>query len=216
LVFEHLAEKRPEMGHLSDILSSQTGKKLSKRRDSVFVEKFLEEGYLPEALLNFVMLLGWAPKNNRETYTLEEFVQEFDINGFQESNPRFEDKKLKWFNGYYIRQKTDAELLSLAKLYCPEITLEIIPLVKERINNLTEIKDLVKFFFVRPPKIAFEKAKDMLKDCQWTKEEIEKAIAGQDKDFYMNLRLAVCGQRITPPLTESMIILGKAETLERL
>jgi glutamyl-tRNA synthetase len=87
LVFEYLGEKVPEIGHLTDILSAETGKKLSKRRDSVFAEQFLEEGYLPEALLNFVMLLGWAPKDNRELFTLSEFVESFDINGFQEANP---------------------------------------------------------------------------------------------------------------------------------
>ena len=84
LVFKYLGGARPEIGHLTDILSAETGKKLSKRRDSVFVEQFLEQGYLPEALLNFVMLLGWAPKDNRELYTLSEFVEAFDINGFQE------------------------------------------------------------------------------------------------------------------------------------
>lgn len=219
LVFEYLGGTRPEIGHLSDILSSATGKKLSKRRDSVFVEKFLEEGYLPEALLNFVMLLGWAPKDNRETYTLKEFVREFDINGFQESNPRFEDKKLKWFNGYYIRQKTDEELLSLTKPLAPEITLEIIPLIKERINNLNEVKSLTNFFFVRPapmPSVNMKQAYDLLKDVAWTKETIESAIAGKEKSFYMDLRLAICGQKITPPLTESMLILRKDETLARI
>jgi len=216
LVFEYLGGIRPEIGHLSDILSAATGKKLSKRRDSVFVEKFLEEGYLPEALLNFVMLLGWAPKDNRETYTLKEFVQEFYINGFQESNPRFEDKKLKWFNGFYIRQKSDVELLNLIKPHCPEITLEIIPLIKERINNLAEVKNLINFFFVRPEKISHPQAFNLLKNCNWTLPEIEKSIAGQSKDFYMQLRLSVCGQKITPPLNESMLILGKDETLARI
>lgn len=219
LVFKYLGGTRPEIGHLSDILSAATGKKLSKRRDSVFAEQFLEEGYLPEALLNFVMLLGWAPKDNRETYTLAEFVKEFDINGFQESNPRFEDKKLKWFNGYYIRQKTDEELLSLIKPLVPEITLEIIPLIKERISNLNEVKGLTNFFFVRPgpmPSASMKKAYELLKGATWTKEGIETAIAGQDKSFYMDLRLAVCGQKITPPLTESMLILRKDETLARI
>ena len=73
LVFKYLGGNCPEIGHLSDILNATTGKKLSKRRDSVFMEDFIKEGYLPEAILNFVMLLGWAPKDNRELYTLDEF-----------------------------------------------------------------------------------------------------------------------------------------------
>ena len=69
LVFDFIGGKRPEIGHATDILSAETGKKLSKRRDSVFAEQFLDNGYLPEALLNFIMLLGWAPKDNRELFT---------------------------------------------------------------------------------------------------------------------------------------------------
>lgn len=221
LVFEYLGGQRPEIGHLSDILSASTGKKLSKRRDSVFMEKFIEDGFLPEALTNFVILLGWAPKDNREEYTLEDFVKNFNISGFQESNPRFEDKKLKWFNGLYLRKKTNEELLQLIKPILKyeatdELLLKIIPLIKERITIVSEFNTLCSFFFIRPEKISFEKAKSMLENCEWTKESIEKAIAGQDRDFYMNLRLSVCGQRVTPPLTESMLILGKTEIMDRL
>lgn len=221
LVFEYLGGQRPEIGHLSDILSASTGKKLSKRRDSVFMEKFIEDGFLPEALTNFVILLGWAPKDNREEYTLEDFVKNFNISGFQESNPRFEDKKLKWFNGLYLRKKTNEELLQLIKPILKyeatdELLLKIIPLIKERITIVSEFNTLCSFFFIRPEKISFEKAKSMLENCEWTKEGIEKAIAGQDRDFYMNLRLSVCGQRVTPPLTESMLILGKTEIMDRL
>ncbi len=221
LVFDFLGKGRPEIGHLSDILSAQTGKKLSKRRDSVFMEKFIEEGFLPEALINFVLLLGWAPKDNKEDYTLEEFVKDFDINGFQESNPRFEDKKLKWFNGLYLRKKSDVELLQLIKPVLKyeatdELLLKIIPIIKERITFVHEVNDISKFFFVKPELVPFEQAKGLLELSEWTKEGIEKSIAGQDKSFYMDLRLAVCGQRITPPLTESMLILGKIEVLSRL
>jgi len=104
LVFDYLGGKRPEIGHLTDILSAETGKKLSKRRDSVFVEQFLEEGYLPEALLNFVMLLGWAPKDNRELFDLNEFITSFDVSGFQSANPRFFNNKLDWFNQHYLQK----------------------------------------------------------------------------------------------------------------
>lgn len=229
LVFKYLGGNRPEIGHLSDILNAATGKKLSKRRDSVFMEDFIKEGYLPEAILNFVMLLGWAPKDNRELYTLDEFVKEFDINGFQESNPRFEDKKLKWFNGYYIRQKTDSELLQLIKPYLPEITLEMIPLIKDRIPTLADAKSLAEFFFIRPnlPNLPnspyLSSALAVLQSCDWTKEGIEKPLleavvknGWKNGDFFMSLRMAICGQKITPPLTESMLILGRDETLTRI
>ena len=97
--------------------------------------------------------------------------------------------------------------------------MEIIPLIKERINNLNEVKGLINFFFVRPapmPSVNMKEAYELLKDVSWSKEGIETAIAGKDKSFYMDLRLAVCGQKITPPLTESMLILKKDETLARI
>jgi glutamyl-tRNA synthetase len=236
LVLKFLGGTTPQIGHLTDILSATTGKKLSKRRDSVFCEKFLEDGFLPEALLNFIMLLGWAPKDNRELFTLPEFVEYFDQNGFQEANPRFLDQKLLWFNGQYIRQKTDQEILSLIRSDFPENTpdallLSIIPLAKERVSTLRQFKTLTQFFFETPAKpqltpdqIQYIKtAASVLATVSWNKEAIETSLLEnvkknlwQNSDFFMTLRLSVTGQRVTPPLTESMLILGRDEVLKRL
>lgn len=239
LVFDYLAGKRPKIGHPTDILSAETGKKLSKRSDSVFVEKFLEEGYLPEALLNFVILLGWAPKDNTEIYSLEKFVKDFDINGFQDSNPKFFQDKLDWFNGHYIRQKSDDELQKLFKPYLSEkadkeITSKIIPLVKERIKKLSDLKTYANFFFEAPEvdkklfkdgykehlKVAV-KSIENLKD--WDLEKLNQSLMDQIKendfkvgDFFMTLRIAITGQKFTPPINDSIIILGKEKTLKRL
>src|SRR3989338_300296 len=157
LIFSYLSNRRPEIGHATDILSGETGKKLSKRRDSVFVEEFLKEGYLPEALLNFVMLLGWAPKDNREIFSLEEFVKNFDINGFQEANPRFFITKLDWFNGEYIRKLSldslNSKLQTLNSKFAKldkEKQLTITGLVQERIKKLSNFDQLAGFFFEKP------------------------------------------------------------------
>ncbi len=230
LVFEYLGGTRPEIGHLTDILSTQTGKKLSKRRDSVFVEKFLEDGYLPEALLNFVMLLGWAPKDNREFYMLEEFVKAFDINGFQEANPKFLIDKLDWFNGHYIRQKSDDELLSLFKSYVPrgadnERLRDIIHLIKDRIKKLRDFKDLAGFFFKAPDVdkslLGPNYEKHLLKALEAVQngkplDAVPKDNGFKVGDFFMDLRVAVTGQKFTPPINESIEILGKKETASRL
>jgi glutamyl-tRNA synthetase len=230
LVFKYLDGVRPEIGHLTDILSAETGKKLSKRRDSVFVEQFLEQGYLPEALLNFIMLLGWAPKDNRELFTLSEFVEHFDINGFQEANPRFFMDKLDWFNGYYIRQKSDEELLSLFESFIPKDTdpkmvKKVIPLIKDRIKKLSDFDSFAGFFFKEKTvdqKLFGENYKEHLKKAL---EAIEKGIpldqVPKDNnfkvgDFFMDLRIAVTGSKFTPPINESIEILGKEETLKRL
>lgn len=223
LVFKYLDGTRPEIGHLSDILSATTGKKLSKRRDSVFVEDFIKAGYLPEAILNFVMLLGWAPKDNRELYTLSEFAQEFDINGFQEANPRFEDNKLKWFNGHYLRQKSDDELIKLIDFPDKDKLKQILPLVKDRLVVLSDFPTLTSFFF-KAPDVTLEVNKDHL---QFALDNIDKLLKGElvddikNKgwkvgDFFMSVRITICGSKSTPPITETMLVLGKDETIKRL
>lgn len=242
LVFKYLGGKMPEIGHLTDILSAETGKKLSKRRDSVFAEQFLDEGYLPEALLNFVMLLGWAPKDNRELYTLPEFVENFDINGFQEANPRFLRDKLDWFNGEYIRNLSDSDLVEQFRKqnskfsdFSSEKQLEITKLVKDRIKKISEINTLAGFFFDSPDKIDNEllsllnvdrlkKAVETLENIsEWNLENINENLMKTIKDegyktgdFFMDLRIAITGSRYTPPINDSMVILGKEETLSRL
>ena len=228
LVFEYLGGKRPEIGHLTDILSAETGKKLSKRRDSVFAEQFLEEGYLPEAILNFVMLLGWAPKDNHELFSLEEFVKHFDVNGFQDANPRFLREKLDWFNGYYIRQKSDKELAELlepfAKAEMSKI-LKIVPLIKDRIKKLSEFEIFAGFFFKSPEVATNLFGKDYKKHLSAAVNALEKdmsldSIPGDSGfkvgDFFMDLRIAITGSKFTPPINESIAILGKEESLRRL
>lgn len=102
-VYEGLGKPVPEIGHFSVILDPRTGKKFSKMDMTAFfgVNTWLN-GYLPEAILNYLMLLGWAPKDNKELFTLDEFVESFDQDGVQKSNPTFDVNKLDWFNGEYI------------------------------------------------------------------------------------------------------------------
>jgi glutamyl-tRNA synthetase len=232
LVFKYLGGDIPQIGHVTDILSGATGKKLSKRRDSVFVEQYLEQGYLPDALLNFLMLLGWAPKDNREVFSLKEFVEHFDINGFQEANPVFNITKLNWFNGYYLRQKSDEELVNLVQPFFPtagsDLLKKIIPLAKERVSTLQDFSSLCEFF-ISPPKSQslnsdhLDLAKTVLTSVDWSKDAIDSEFMPKIKergwkvgDFFMTLRLAITGSKVTPPLTESMLILGRSETLSRI
>lgn len=241
LVFEYLGGNRPEIGHLTDILSAETGKKLSKRRDSVFAEQFLDEGYLPEGLLNFIMLLGWAPKDNHELFTLEEFVNDFNIDGFQEANPRFFKDKLEWFNGQYIRKLTDENLNNKFKAVNTnfqelesEKQMQITKLVKDRITKITDLNDLADFFWTSPKvdtKLFGKDYEDHLKTAievignlnSWTLEKLNEELLKEVKskayktgDFFMDLRIAITGKKFTPPINDSIIILGKEETVKRL
>ncbi len=229
LVYKYLGYEVPEIGHLTDILDPEGGK-LSKRKGSTSVRGLLSEGYLPEAIFNFVILAGWAPKDNRELFTLEDFVKNFDISGFQKSNPIFNREKLDWFNGHYIRQKSDSELLDLFDRFLPEgadavKVKEIIPLIKDRVKKLSDFGPFAGFFFESPKvdkKLLGKNYRDHLKKAV---EAIEKNIS-LDRvpeensykigDFFMDLRVAITGSRFTPPINESVKILGKEESLRRL
>jgi len=231
LLYEFFGFKVPEIGHLTDILDPEGGK-LSKRKGSTSCEGLLEEGYLAQAILNFVILLGWAPKDNRELFTLDEFVKVFDPKGFQKANPTFNRDKLDWFNGEYIRKLTDSELCGRFETGNPkfqviskESKLKITKLVKDRIKKLKDFDSLAKFFWEVPEvdkKLLGESYKEHLKGAL---EAIEKGTPldqvpkdGDFKvgDFFMDLRIAITGSKFTPPINESIEILGKEETLTRL
>lgn len=231
LIYKFLGKTPPEIGHLTDILDPEGGK-LSKRKGSTSVDGLLKEGYLKEAILNFVILLGWAPKDNRELFSLEEFVKAFDITGLQKANPVFNRAKLDWFNGQYIRKLSDENLcekfstfsLQFSKLNTDK-QLAITRLIKDRIKKLIDINTFANFFW-EEPKVSKELFGENHKD------HLEAAVEGikvgrdlmdvvtekgfKTGDFFMDLRIAVTGSKFTPPINESIEILGKEETIKRL
>lgn len=227
LVYKYLGYELPQIGHLTDI-QSPLGGKLSKRRDSVFVEQFITDGYLPEAILNFIILLGWAPKDNREMFTLKEFVENFREDGFQKSNPKYVPDKLNWFNQQYIRKLDDQQLASQLKQFTIRQNIEkYLPLIRDRLVTLKDFDELTSYFFEKPKiepqnktilsnaisilekdfdgKILEEKAREFCKE--------NNIKVG---DYFMALRVAITGKSATPPLWNIMQILGKEESLERL
>lgn len=235
LVYKYLNLPVPEIGHLTDILNPDGKGKLSKRNNNVSCEQYLNDGYLPEALLNFVILLGWAPKDNQEMFTLQEFVNKFDHKGFQKSNPRFDQRKLDWLNGQYLRKTPDNMLFFWSKKMFPEnvsddLIKSLIPLAKERITKVKDLATLTEFVY---QEISTDKsllnslltqfALDAIIKADWNKESIESNLSQvaaennlQRGEFFMNLRMAVSGQKVTPPLTECMLLMGKEKVLGRL
>ncbi|MFH1792849.1 MAG: glutamate--tRNA ligase [Patescibacteria group bacterium] len=242
LIYKYLNLKVPEIGHLTDILDPDGGK-LSKRKGSVAVEKMLQEGYLADAILNFIMLLGWAPKDNKEIFSLDEFVKVFDEKGFQRSNPVFNREKLDWFNGIYLRKLENNKLSEmvfkfLKEKYPKELIIKTIPLVKERINNLSDYWELASFFFEENKeekkvdeslfgesrekhlKVAFKVINEI---DDWNKELLDERLMEEitknefkTGDFFMDLRIAITGKKFTPPINDSIFILGKNKSLKRI
>ena len=229
LVLDYLGFERPQIGHLTDIQAPQGGK-LSKRKGSTSIDQFIEDGYLPEALFNFVILMGWAPKDNRELFTLDEFVQYFREDGFQKSNPRYVPDKLDWFNAQYIRKIDEQDLISRIKKFTnkDEATIgKLLPLIKDRMVTLKEFDQLIEYFFVRPQIQVnnfgvLTNTINVLTETWDGKvlEEKARAYCSENNvkvgDYFMVLRQAITGRSQTPPLWDVMQILGKEEVLARL
>jgi len=239
-LYHAFAVNPPQFAHLPT-LRNKDRKKLSKRRDPVDLRLFQEQGYLPEALVNFLCLLGWSHPDEKEIFKLDEFVKLFDIKRVRSAGPIFNIEKLDWINGEYIRQLSVDEFndkLQITNDKWKEVNQEsmssIIPLVQDRIKKLSEFESLAGFFFEKKKadKSLFEKdykkhlseAIEVLEKADpWLKTNIDLALLGliekngyKKGDFFMNLRVAVTGSRNTPPINESIVILGKKETLSRL
>ncbi len=237
LIYKYLGFKMPEIGHITDILDPEGKGKMSKRKGSVSIKGFLAEGYLKEALLNFVMLLGWAPKDNTEIFSLNEFVTHFGPEGLQKSNPIFNREKLLWLNSHYMQSLPTGELAKrvyqfYGHKYELSLIKQIVPLLNRHVKLLSEFEDMTKFFFEEPQAIDPDfKSSDFKKHLSsvhqtlkslknWDLETINGRIMAMiEKEgfkvgkFFIDLRLAITGAKIIPPINESLVILGKTETL---
>jgi glutamyl-tRNA synthetase len=120
LFYEIFGWEPPKFAHLSLLLESDRSK-MSKRKGSVSVEAFQEEGYLPEALVNFVFLLGFAPSNDQELFSIEEMIHTFEVSRCNKSNSIFDREKLKWMNGQYISNLTNSKFLDYARDFSKDI-----------------------------------------------------------------------------------------------
>src|SRR3990167_473134 len=160
LIYSALGWEGPKYIHLP-LLLSKSRKKLSKREGDVAVKDFLEQGYLPEALLNFVALLGWNPKTEQEKFTLDELIEEFSFEKLNKSGAVFDLEKLDWLNGVYIRELKIEELhlrllpyltetFTEFKKYPKEFLFKIIALEQGRLKKLSEIGERVRYFFSDP------------------------------------------------------------------
>ncbi|MDW8322196.1 MAG: glutamate--tRNA ligase, partial [Armatimonadota bacterium] len=155
-----LGWEMPKFAHLPMILGTDR-KKLSKRHGSVQFVEYIQQGYLPEAMFNFLALLGWSADEDRELYSREELIERFDLSGVQESPAIFDGQKLLWMNGVYIRRKPIEDLTQLCLPYLQEAGLmpqnpsgeqvqyaqRVIALEAERMKLLSEVVPLTEYFF---------------------------------------------------------------------
>lgn len=156
MFYEALGLKVPQFGHMPLIMGAD-GAKLSKRHGGVSVEEYKAEGFLPEALVNYLLLLGWSPGGDQEIIKLAEAVKRFDINNMKGVQAKFDIQKLRWMNGEYIVSKDDGEAMALIKDHMShygkaqevsgDLLLKAVKLYKTRIKTLSEFAIQADYFF---------------------------------------------------------------------
>ena len=244
LLYRAFNWEAPLFAHLTVLLNPDGKGKMSKRSGSTHARAFLDEGYLPEAMLNFLMLLGWNPGIEKEFFTLDEFIQAFSIEHLHKKSPIFDRKKLDYFNGYYLRQKSDQELSTLFKKFLPSASDDqikiLVPVLKERIVKLSDLPILTKFIFEdieydkelllkkgTDSKLAIDilnKTKNLISTLktfnfitlQTDLMELIKENNWNTGEFFMVFRVAICGTVFTPPVVECLPALGLEKTLRKL
>jgi len=237
ILYEAFGWSRPMFAHVS-LLRNPDKSKLSKRKNPVWTSEYLEKGIFPEALLNYLSLMGWSHPEGKEIFTLEEYIKEFDIKDVQKTAPVFDPIKLEWMNGEYIRKAQSSKLKAQIfefynKKYSEEIIGKTIPIIQERIKKLSDYLPLCGFFFKAPEKydIDFSDKKEFFANAEktlasindWKANVIGEAMQNlatslkiKNSRFFMDMRVAITGKKISPPLNESMEILGKEECLRRI
>lgn len=182
LLYRYLGWEMPETGHLP-LLLDPNGGKMSKRFGATHARAFLDQGYLPEALLNFLALLGWTHPEEKDIFSLEEFIKQFDIHQLHKSNAVFDRQKLDWFNGVYIRELSVQELTDRLVAFDPALEsvdrayLEtIVGLTQERLKTLGEFRDLTYYFFDEP-QVSLDKVVQKGKTAEATKEGLGRVVA---------------------------------------
>lgn len=198
LLYEAFGWGSPKFVHLPVILSPSGGK-LSKREGDVSIKDFRARGYLPEALINFIVLLGWNPGDDREIFGLNDLVKEFSMERVGKSSGVFDSAKLNYLNGYYIRKKTGEDLLRVLRDFNPQVSgaasetylLKVIGVVKDRLVTLSDFPKLTSYFFNAPeysPKILIFKKSDKTRTLHGLKAALS-SLAGAPEKIWSGERL---------------------------
>lgn len=244
LLYQAFGWPIPVFCHVPVFLNPDGKGKMSKRKGTVSARSFLERGYLKEAMLNFLMILGWTPKDQRDIVSLDEYIKEFDIADLHPNNVVFDLKKLDWLNGQYIRKLSLDELIIKLVPFVPldlpkQLLPKVLPLIKDRLVRLSDLELLTDFFYkeiVVDTALLTKKNDKSLVTIQlkltfdtlntienWTTQDLELAIRSLQENnawhlgnYFMMLRIALTGKIATPPLFETIEVLGKQMVINRL
>jgi glutamyl-tRNA synthetase len=243
MLYQFFGWKAPLFAHLP-LLRNADKSKVSKRKNPVSLDYFREAGYLPDALTNFLGLMAFSFEDGREVFTLDEFIQNFNLERISLGGPVFDLKKLLWLNGRYLRERrTDDELVDYFReqLFSKAYLSQIIPLVKERVEKSEDFIAYADCFFKGDVTLDAEsyaikdiERKDLIENYEVLVERIEqlrpftvetidatlRSFAEEKgiktRDLFMPVRLMVTGKKATPPLFETMAVLGRERCRSRM
>ncbi len=232
LIYESFGWPLPIFAHMP-ILRNPDKSKLSKRKNPVWASWYLEEGYLPEAVLNYLCLMGWSHPEQKEIFPLEEFVSLIRLEDIKPVGPVFDLIKLTWMNQQYIMKLPDEVLMKRLTDFYPWLSNDIdtvhvlLPLIKERLQTLKDFESLAGHFFSEPVISLTPEEKEIAKDLEhelslaetWDKEQILTACKNilQKHGIRMSvLYKLLTGKEKGLPLPESLVVLGKEKVIKRL
>jgi glutamyl-tRNA synthetase len=251
LITQAMGGTVPTYAHLP-LLFGPDGRKLSKRHGDVSLKAYREGGYLPEAMFNYLSLLGWSYEAETTVFTRDQAVERFDLRAVSKNAAIFDPEKLEWMSGVYMRDLDETDFVDRAIPFVEDdLGRELSgaerqqlaalgPLVQERVKLLTEVPAMVSFAFTtalayderswrkvmetETASVALEAALDRLTAVgQWAAEAIETELRAMLDELELNarrglqpVRVATTGSTVSPPLFETLAVLGRAVSLERL
>lgn len=245
LIYSAFGWDAPPMAHFPSVLGPD-GKKLSKRHGSTAVAQFREDGYLPEALINYLALIGWSPGTEEEIFSMDDLIRVWKIEQVQSAGGKWDKERLDYFNGVWIRKLSVDELVRrlepfVAAEWDREVLKRIAPHIQERMKTLTEAKDQIRFLFTDdigyeaslliPKKSdristaeALARSRAVLAELEpFSAELIRPALekladelGWSRRDLNGAIRMAITGRQVGPPLYESLEVLGKEKSLRRI
>ncbi len=238
LVLEALDAAQPVYAHLP-LLHGPDGKKLSKRHGAASVQELRDAGYLPEAVRNYLALLGWGSEDDETILSTSELVSRFTIERVSRNPARFDEQKLRWINGRYVRELSTEQLTARVEAFTGRDGLgPAVEISREKVQTLADFWPLAGFILDGPSddEAAREKwldpdGRSALADARaalepvdpFTMAEVEAALRGvvearsaKPKDVFQPVRVALAGTTVSPGIFETLVVLGRGEALRRI
>jgi glutamyl-tRNA synthetase len=243
LLYQYFGWPMPELIHMP-LLRNPDKSKLSKRKNPTSINFYKRMGFLPEAVCNYLGMLGWSMPNEEEKFTLDEMIEQFDVNRISLGGPVFDVEKLKWLNGRWLRESlSDEEIVDRIAdwAFNREMLLKAMPLVRERLDVFSDLAPKISFLVEGMPEITTEafvsktlsedEVRKLLQFAVWQTEALSDWNRDKIHDIFMLLAeklelkirdvlapifVAISGKPVAPPLFDSMALLGPEMSRARL